>query len=46
MFMVHGGALWTVDTVATDAAADGDAYRYSNGQPDRQMSGSDPEDRA
>jgi hypothetical protein len=43
MLTVECGALRTFDSVLTKAAADSDANRDSNGQPDGKVSGSDPE---
>jgi hypothetical protein len=43
MLSMKGGTLGTLDSLATQAAADCDSNRDSNGQPDREVSGGDPE---
>src|SRR5271166_4745349 len=46
MFAMLGGALRTLDSLTPDGPSDGDANRYSNGQPDGHVSGSDSEGRS
>jgi len=43
MFPVQNGALRTIDSPVPETAADGDANRHSDSQPDREMSCGDPE---
>ena len=43
MLLVNRSTLRTRDFLASKAAADGDANRNSNGQPDGKVSGRDPE---
>ncbi|MDQ1387846.1 MAG: hypothetical protein QOF56_1300, partial [Acidobacteriaceae bacterium] len=43
MLPVEGGALRTIDSLAPEAAADGDSNRDSDGEPDCQVSGGDSE---
>jgi hypothetical protein len=43
MLPVEGGALRAVNSLTAECAADGDANRDSNGEPNREMAGSDSE---
>ena len=41
MLPVEGGALRALSSLAAERAADGDANRDSDGEPDREVAGSD-----